>query len=522
MKQGGVHATDDDLSYYNFTPRGLVDMKGKGELYTYWLDRGTDLNQAANPVKINELARNVSQLLASETWKKRRYFRKNGTLRQEYPHEVDFTDSTRNSSGWSEAVEAAANIVDDASVVSNESPSLRSDEGMIDVQGADFGVQVHGIVCRNTMCQTDHAHCIRPSRQEFHRVANHRNDSQDGSELSKCRENGRWKLDRDKSDWTSSHDRWYKLRWGDDESTHNLVSKIQELLFSRWQACNSHPPSSTVSNDHEGVASMKHQLFAFVQRMSTSCNENAQGPSFSRVCHAVLCASYLWEQVENQAPTLVQSNGLSAEDSDHKWNRFIIVFAALIFGFERSNRNILHVLELEFPEIYEELAFSCPTTLLLVHKARISSPSIKYFDRLKNIQRDDNKSTELDKAICYNGTNQREVFKRTAALMDAVLALADIGHYLQDFESCLLKWTKHDLLQEKVLSQDLSTATLLDQIKSVFMNLIHPLINRIELLAPQLSHSLRTCLDRNVMLWEESGEAWIRKVSNSRKPLCQA
>ena len=73
------YATTDG---YEFKARGLVDMKGKGEHYTYWLERGTENNPFANQKALEELSGKVEEMLASKTWKMRKYFRK-GTLIQD-------------------------------------------------------------------------------------------------------------------------------------------------------------------------------------------------------------------------------------------------------------------------------------------------------------------------------------------------------------------------------------------------------------------------------------------------------
>eukprot|EP00980_Cylindrotheca_fusiformis_P018898 scaffold6315_cov116-Cylindrotheca_fusiformis.AAC.9 len=59
---------------FNFKARGLVDMKGKGEHYTYWLESATESNQFANPRALQELSEEARQLITSEKWKMRRYF----------------------------------------------------------------------------------------------------------------------------------------------------------------------------------------------------------------------------------------------------------------------------------------------------------------------------------------------------------------------------------------------------------------------------------------------------------------
>lgn len=63
-----------EKDHYNLTPRGLVEMKGKGQMYTYWLDSGTDLNPHVGPAAMEELISEVKEFLSTKTWKKRSYF----------------------------------------------------------------------------------------------------------------------------------------------------------------------------------------------------------------------------------------------------------------------------------------------------------------------------------------------------------------------------------------------------------------------------------------------------------------
>jgi hypothetical protein len=43
------------VGWFNITPRGMVEMKGKGSLQTYWIDSTTESNEFANPDIISGL-----------------------------------------------------------------------------------------------------------------------------------------------------------------------------------------------------------------------------------------------------------------------------------------------------------------------------------------------------------------------------------------------------------------------------------------------------------------------------------
>lgn len=62
------------IQQFNFKARGLVDMKGKGEHYTYWLESATESNSAASAISLKTLSNEAKHIIISEKWKMRRYF----------------------------------------------------------------------------------------------------------------------------------------------------------------------------------------------------------------------------------------------------------------------------------------------------------------------------------------------------------------------------------------------------------------------------------------------------------------
>jgi hypothetical protein len=68
------YSSTSDGPQYKFTPRGYVEMKGKGRCFTYWLENGTNQNEYASPKKIKQLRLEVGKVLSKQKWKKRKYF----------------------------------------------------------------------------------------------------------------------------------------------------------------------------------------------------------------------------------------------------------------------------------------------------------------------------------------------------------------------------------------------------------------------------------------------------------------
>jgi guanylate cyclase soluble subunit beta len=92
------HFSESEEVQYRFTPRGLVDMKGKGNAYTYWLEGGTEQNLHVNPKAIRALVQEIGDVLAKRTWKTRRYFRRDGSMRLNHDGMSDTSGNTSTSS----------------------------------------------------------------------------------------------------------------------------------------------------------------------------------------------------------------------------------------------------------------------------------------------------------------------------------------------------------------------------------------------------------------------------------------
>jgi class 3 adenylate cyclase len=72
------HFSKREKQQFSFTPRGLIDMKGKGQMFTYWLDGGTADNEQTNPDALHKLSEEVEEMLATKLFRNRRYFSKQG------------------------------------------------------------------------------------------------------------------------------------------------------------------------------------------------------------------------------------------------------------------------------------------------------------------------------------------------------------------------------------------------------------------------------------------------------------
>jgi class 3 adenylate cyclase len=69
-----AHFSRHETPQFNFTPRGLIDMKGKGKMFTYWIEGGTSDNQLTNRKALDELYVEVEEMLSTKTFVNKKYF----------------------------------------------------------------------------------------------------------------------------------------------------------------------------------------------------------------------------------------------------------------------------------------------------------------------------------------------------------------------------------------------------------------------------------------------------------------
>jgi len=73
---GKIAHFSEQSDHFQWTPRGLVTMKGKGQMFTYWLDGASELNPRTGPEALKKLVKEVDEEISSKKWKKRNYFLK--------------------------------------------------------------------------------------------------------------------------------------------------------------------------------------------------------------------------------------------------------------------------------------------------------------------------------------------------------------------------------------------------------------------------------------------------------------
>jgi class 3 adenylate cyclase len=462
------HFSMFDKTQYNFTPRGLVDMKGKKESYTYWLECSTENNRAAGPGAIVTLSEKVTHLLAKKKWKRRRYFGRSGALRDETASLGTATVTTDKSS-----------------------------------ETALSGVSEQRTTEKEGMTESEHGSLGRENEDHYQENMDH----QDSYDMLNFMVEQKRHL---------GCDDWSKLRWEDGVPLEELRSRVNEILSLVLSEC--------VHGDYVKMEMIKDQLSRFVERISALYSEENQFHNFRRVSHVILSAHYLWDRVRinDELPTL-------GHDQD-PWDRFIIVFAALIhdakhdgvsnsqlkaeehFAYQMhgergscQERQSLHcslnILEDEFPLLYNEVIFGCPKFLRLI-------PTLVLATDFEDLEMMRKRANNLQSILTNPCISDRAKLERNQAAMELVLAMADIGHYAQDFD---IFWVSNQASFQECLDAHCSRRgpdprkIWYTQQLEFFENAVLPLISQVQLVLPQSSRDLAVGAERNMRLWQERG-----------------
>lgn len=451
---------DSDAQQYEFKPRGLVDMKGKGEQYTYWLENGTGQNAKACPAALKELSTEVEGMIASEKWKMRRYFRNGGLMSDT----ASFTSATAST-----ATSADSFISDQKSTASSQA-SLHSDQscgGSVDEMLAD--TETEGDVMDAIVCFTE-------------------------AQVS----NG------------SSH--WKDLELGESLSQDELQYKVYCLLFSSLKTC--------VSKGGSRLAVIDEQLRLFVGQIADLYNKNNSFHNFSHAAKVCVLADFLWDLrwgKEDHDPwsRFILLFAALSHDAKHSGasNSRLEVENDLLFqqyankgSYQQRNSFdcAFEILEEEHCDLYEEIMFGCPTFRTLSKKMVLCT----------DLESRANFRLTIDKFDALNEQSLGDdllVRKQTEASSCILLAMAKVGHYTQSYDS-FLHWNWLHF-QEQLnayrcgRSEDPRNEWFSEQEKT-FNEIISPLISCVESMLPAASY-LRNNAETNLELWGQHGRNWL-------------
>jgi class 3 adenylate cyclase len=489
---------NDQDAQHRFTPRGLVDMKGKGNAYTYWLEGGTEQNPHVNPKAIQTLVEDVGDVLAKRAWNDDMGGLNDGLS---YSNGRDNTSSTDSASSGE--------------------PTLD------DEQGDD--VPVH--ICRTEISCSAHPECSETDLDELDDLIKVKKE--EGSEpiatSSFSQSPQKHKLSasssssqspqEDKKDPLPVESQWTAISSKKSLSRTGLVSRVHEILSSLLL--------TSCIGSAENLEELDRQLYDFINKLSEEYRNDNRFHNFRRACHIILSAKYLTER----------AGGFE----DDPWNCFVVVFAALVAGLKHqgvSNAQLkledhalshlygqigayqerhsaqmaLDFLSDNFQELYDAISRACPKFLHLVEKAVLAMdrPSMEL------------RTNKRMMALTAPAEGNRQQSETTEAIMELLVTVAEISHFAQDFDT-FLHWNKLEFQEAMIASKeqrgvDPRQSWFELQIE-FFKDTVLPLVDLCEVVVPK-SCGLRARAERNLEKWELRGQ-FLTKRYRQDMPLFQ-
>lgn len=391
------HDSACDKPQFRLSPRGLVDMKGKGERYTFWLLGATEHNEETNPTALKEIRAGVETMLKANKWKIRNYFsRKSGCLRGL---------ESSSAGGKEEHSESEAN--GDPAYWPREMVPDDSDDETVNAD--------------NTERSQEDPTYFEPTTSSEH-------------------------TDRSLEDFPmngSSNPAVYPGSLFDplvfrDAGREDLVAKVYDVMFPLLQLCMMDHASGKQSTPMDILS---QELKVYIERISLSFRRHNAFHTFRRTAHVVVWSNYLFERLQDSEA------GVSGKLDPGPWYRFSLTMAALIRDVKHSgvseaqlrkedsfvsqmhgDRNCqakyslsfgLDLLEDEFPDLFRELRWGCPSFLYLLRKAALVRDPRADFQACIDLPI----STQQDMAL------------RTEATMALVMKLSDLGHYTLKYDN---------------------------------------------------------------------------------------
>jgi len=286
-----------DEEQYTISHRGLVDMKGKGSRYTYWLESGTDANEHACPISVQMLSDEVKQLLDQKSWRRRSYFKRSGTLRSCVESQSVFSGDSRETASTADSSDSHDNTPTAATSSTVKILEVVSDEG----------------------------------------GGNSHSSARDSDELDAMSQA------EGSSSLLSEGNGLLTLVLDDNLTQEELVSYLHRLLSPLLRLCLSESSTSDPPIDDDP---RDQQLRSFIDLLSRSFKGDNPFHCFRRSAHMAAWANYLFEQVQEKGA------GRTESVNNGPWFRLTVTLAAL---FRDCKHRGVSDRQLEFEEhmLYE-------------------------------------------------------------------------------------------------------------------------------------------------------------------------
>jgi len=452
---------------YRFKPRGLVDMKGKGEHLTHWLEKGNENNHYANPGSLLTLSNKVRKRISSKKWKMRKYF-------QEQTSTYDESINPRNS-----------NDTDGSGL---------SAVGSVASGGASVSASVN-------------------SRLSFVENAAQRSASSLNMDVQ---HDAMLEL----SDQMPKHGQeWRDLRYDSMMTPEELVDQIFEILFSTLKKC--------IDKGGRRLKVIEDQLRAYVESIVGLYNTESIYHTLSCAAEVMLRAAFLMErrsEVRKKEPWDVfmmvfaifvrdiHHSEVSDEQLENENHYYISHYKGKgAYQQRRSLDAALEILEDDFLQLYDEIFLGCPTFRRGVKKLAVVSAEIAVESKFNDmLERFDSNKEKPNARVRSHGESE--------VVLEMIIAFATMGHYCQSHD-LFLHWNHLDLMAQLACFENDRRAE--DPRKDwhrrqclVFQTIVEPMVSRMETLLPQNTW-LRLAFTNNLALWRRDGR---EEISSSLIP----
>jgi class 3 adenylate cyclase len=449
-----THFAQSENQGYNLKARGLVDMKGKGEHYTYWLESGSEHNKEACPAALEALSEEVAAMISSRKWKMRKYFKHGGLFRGQDAVSVSeaTTSSNEESSGYHSTSDSSGNRSGgDANSVHSDDSAL-----MDDIEDDDMG------------------------------------DIIDFSE----------------EQLVSFGKDWEDLQWEEGVSGTEVPSKVFDILFSILKAC--------VGKGGERLKVIDEQFREYIQSVAALYRSENVFHDFDHASQVVLRANFLWENWEELSndpwdhfvllfAALIHSaehTGVDNTQLEAENDLICQMYRGKKSYQQRSSfDSAFEMLEEDFEELYEEIVYGCPNFRSTVKKLVVQFTDVESEEKIRSMLETFEKVTDMPSTSARVSKEQHE------ARAGLVLAMATVGHYSQSYEM-FLHWNQLDFQEHLEAhragrSEDPRDSWYYEQ-TMFFSDAIVPLVNHVEKILPR-STRFGDNVRRNIGLWRTNG-----------------
>jgi class 3 adenylate cyclase len=470
------HFSEKEDVQHRFTPRGLVDMKGKGNAYTYWLEGGTEQNPHVNPKAIQGLVKEVGDVLAKHTWKTRRYFR-NGVMR-------GINDGMSDTSG--------VHTTSSTSSVKSTSDDEQGDE-------EDFDQPENS---ERDLDELDDL--IKDKKEEGSEPTDSSSSSESPQEGTK--------------DPRLVESQWPTISWKKSSTRTGLVSRVHDILSSLLMNC---------VGSAENLEELDRQLYDFINKLSEEYQNDNRFHNFRRACHIALSVKYLaeWTGGFEDGPwncfvvvfaALVA--GLKHQGVSNAQLKLENHALSQMYGQKgayqerHSAQMALDILSEDFQKLYDVILRACPKFLHLVEKAvfAMDRPSMEL------------RMNKCMMALTSPAKGNRQQSETTEATMELLMSVAEISHFAQHFDT-FLDWNKLEFQEAIVASTEQRGVdprrSWFELQLEFFKDTVLPLVDLCEMIVPK-SCGLREGAERNLGRWELRGQFWT-KFYHQDMPSCQ-